>query len=60
MGCLLVKIEPVKANLKVNFGLVCTIGGSVEYLSCSDLGYLKASDKGYIIVKKEQNNGIQS
>lgn len=66
MGCLLVKIESLRkpavaefkrksCDLNVNIGLVCSVDkGMLEFLSCSDLGFLQTTDNGFIIVKKDK------
>lgn len=41
-------------TMHTSISLVCSvgIGGEYEYLACSDLGYIRTFDRGYIIVKK--------
>lgn len=41
-------------TMHASISLVCSvgIGGQYEYLACSDLGYIRTFDRGYIIVKK--------
>ena len=48
-----VDFSPVKTSFSVNVGLMCSVGQGVwEYLMCSDRGYIRTWDKGYILVRK--------
>lgn len=48
-----VKYRHIKTDVSVNVGLICSVGvGKYEYLACSDLGYIRTFDKGFIIVPK--------
>lgn len=45
--------DRISANLRTNIGLICSVGvGKYEYLACSDLGYIRTFDRGFIIVPK--------
>lgn len=45
--------DRIKPNVGVSIGLICSVGvGKYEYLACSDLGYIRTFDKGFIIVPK--------
>lgn len=45
--------ERITADVKVNVGLVCSVGvGRYEFLSCSDLGFIRTYDRGFILVPK--------
>lgn len=48
-----VMCERIKTDVGVNVGLICSVGvGKYEYLACSDLGFIRTFDKGFIIVPK--------
>ena len=48
-----VEVTPIRSKASVNVGLLCSVGvGKWEYLACSDLGWIRTLDKGYIIVPK--------
>ncbi len=48
-----VSCQAVKPSINIEVGVVCSVGvGRYEYLACSDLGYIRALDKGFIIVPK--------
>lgn len=45
--------ERIKTDVTVNVGLICAVGvGKYEYLACSDLGFIRTYDRGFIIVPK--------
>lgn len=44
---------PIKKDFSVGIGLVCSVGvGQWEFLACSDLGFVRTYDKGFILVPK--------
>lgn len=46
-------VERISTNISTNIGLICSVGvGKYEYLECSDLGFIRTYDKGFIIVPK--------
>mgnify|MGYP006988829387 CR=1 FL=1 len=48
-----VKYQRISADVGVSIGLVCSVGiGMYEYLECSDLGFVRTYDKGFILVPK--------
>lgn len=48
-----VKYERIKTDVGVNVGLICAVGvGRYEFLECSDLGFIRTYDRGFIIVPK--------
>lgn len=48
-----VHFDRIKTDVSVNVGLICSVGvGKYEYLACSDLGFIRTYDKGFIIVPK--------
>lgn len=48
-----VNFSRIRKPFSANFGLVCSVGqGAWEYLMCSDRGFLRTYDKGYILVRK--------
>ena len=48
-----VKYDRIEANMGVSVGLICSVGvGKYEFLECSDLGFIRTYDKGFIIVPK--------
>lgn len=47
------RFRRVTCGMGVNVGLICAVGvGKYEYLECSDLGFIRTYDKGFIIVPK--------
>ena len=53
MTAMSARYDRVPSNVSVNVGLICAVGvGMYEYLACSDLGYIRTFDKGFIIVPK--------
>lgn len=53
LGCVCSKFERIKSNASVSIGLICAVGvGRSEYLACSDLGYIRTYDRGYIILAR--------
>ena len=49
-----VNFSLVKKPFSASFGLVCSVGqGAWEYLMCSDKGFVRTFDKGYILVRKK-------
>lgn len=54
LGGMCVRFGRVTTGVSVNVGLVCSVGvGKYEYLECSDLGFIRTYDKGFIIVPKK-------
>lgn len=48
-----VDFERIKTPFSASFGLVCSVGqGAWEYLMCSDKGFVRTFDRGYILVRK--------
>lgn len=46
-------VNKTNRDIGVNIGLLCSVGqGAWEYLMCSDLGYIRTYDKGFILVRK--------
>lgn len=53
LNAMCAKYDRIKPNVGVSIGLICSVGvGKYEYLACSDLGYIRTFDKGFIIVPK--------
>ena len=49
-----VQFSHIKPNFGVSIGLVCSVGqGAWEYLMCSDKGFVRTYDKGFILVRKK-------
>ncbi len=48
-----VDFSHIKNSFSANFGLVCSVGqGAWEFLMCSDKGFVRTFDKGYILVRR--------
>lgn len=48
-----VEFSCIHKPFSANFGLVCSVGqGAWEFLMCSDKGFVRTYDKGYILVRK--------
>ena len=48
-----VDFSRIKTPFSANFGLVCSVGQGVwEFLMCSDKGFVRTFDKGYILVRR--------
>lgn len=53
LNAICAKYDRINSNVGVSIGLICSVGvGKYEYLACSDLGYIRTFDKGFIIVPK--------
>ena len=53
LSAMCAKYDRINPNMGVSIGLICSVGvGKYEYLACSDLGYIRTFDKGFIIVPK--------
>lgn len=52
--CASVEYRAVKSPCSVSIGLMCSVGvGRWEFLACSDLGFIRTLDKGFILVRKQ-------
>ena len=48
-----VDFSRIRSPFSANFGLVCSVGqGAWEFLMCSDKGFVRTYDKGYILVRR--------
>lgn len=54
LNAMCAEYDRIKPNVGVSIGLICSVGvGKYEYLACSDLGYVRTFDRGFIIVPKK-------
>lgn len=48
-----VDFSHIRSPFSATFGLVCSVGqGAWEFLMCSDKGFVRTFDKGYILVRR--------
>lgn len=53
LNAMCAEYDRIKPDMGVSIGLICSVGiGRYEYLACSDLGYVRTFDRGFIIVPK--------